>query len=390
MNVQEQFDHTFVYVRTADELSALADAWLPLVEGGDVALDIEETRETTYLPRVALLQLTVPGHDAVIDPLLLPGKPLAAFIEALSLTAGRVIVHGCNNDIAGMKRDFGVAPLRVRDTQVAARFCGLTQFGLAALLRDEFGVELDKSLRRSDWNRRPLTAALLDYARGDTRYLHGLWAVLEERCASAGWMDAVEEECDALAAIPAEKMEFDSLGWTRVKGVQDLDDVGRARASAMWSWRDRVAETLDVHPSRVLPPWGLLLLADRGSRGLEARRSNGILDAVGSEQRAELGRLLDDPPPVHAPRRERTRLPPSAFSASEFQQRLDWLMAWRNRTAEDLGLEPGFLASRGVLESIARTRLTSLEDLLAIEDVRRWRVVRWGDAWLSRLGGAAR
>ena len=48
-------------------------------------------------------------------------------------------------------RDFDVRFANVFDTMIAAQLLGREQLGLAALVREFFGVELDKSLTRHDW-----------------------------------------------------------------------------------------------------------------------------------------------------------------------------------------------------------------------------------------------
>lgn len=377
--------HSFRYVRTPLELDAFADEWLPRIDGGVIALDIEESREFTYRPRIALIQVTVDGADAVLDPVELGNASLAAMVEAICLTADLVIAHGCNNDVSGMKRDFGIAPVRLRDTQVAARFCGAQQFGLAALLESHFGVRLDKSLRRSDWSLRPLGPDLLEYARSDTRHLLGLWDALYDAVCQRGWEDATVEECDALAALPAEKPQFDELGWVRVRGATDLDPAGQDRAAALWAWRDGVGSKYDINPSRVLAPWGLVLLAERGTRGLRGARACGIPSAIYDEHFDLLNILLADPPPAARPNGKKRREFDNLRSAAEQQARVEKLVRWRDATAIDLGLEAGFLAPRGVLEAVARLPTAHPDEIAAVPEVRQWRVVRFAEQWYDTL-----
>lgn len=377
--------HSFRYVRTPQELEAFAEEWLPRIDGGVVALDIEESREFTYRPRIALIQVTVDGADAVLDPVELGNHALAATVETLCLTAGLVVAHGCNNDVAGLKRDFGVGPVRLRDTQVAARFCGAQQFGLAALLESHFGVQLNKSLRRSDWSLRPLGTDLLEYARSDTRHLLGLWQSLHDAVVERGWDDATLEECDALAALPAEKPQFDELGWVRVRGATDLDPAGQDRAAALWAWRDSVGSGIDMNPSRVLAPWGLLLLAERGGRGLRGARACGIPNAVYDEHFDRLHALLAEPPSAPRPGARKRREYDNLRSPAELQARVDRLVRWRDTTAESLGLEAGFLAPRGVLEAVARLPGATPEEIAAVPEVRQWRVVRFAEQWYDIL-----
>src|SRR4029077_7236835 len=68
------------------------------------------------------------------------------------------------------------------DTQVAAALVGFpAQVGYADLLRDALGVDLHKSQTRTDWSRRPLSPAQIEYALDDVRHLPALRTWLLER-----------------------------------------------------------------------------------------------------------------------------------------------------------------------------------------------------------------
>jgi ribonuclease D len=58
----------------------------------------------------------------------------------------------------------------------------------------------------------------------------------------------------------------------------------------------------------------------------------------------------------------------------------------RNKKAEELGLDPGFLISRALLEEIARRKPTTVEELAAVPDVRQWQIEALG---LELLAGVA-
>lgn len=384
MNVRSQLvrDHTFLYVADHASLDRFCQEWLPAIEDQVVALDIEEDREYRYHARVSLIQLTVPGHDAVLDPMLLDPALTAAVVEAVCLLPARVIVHGANNDVGGLKRDFRVGPGTLRDTQIAARFLGREQFGLAALLDQHFGIQLDKSLRRTDWSRRPLAPEHLAYARGDTTHLLALYDELVDALAPTGWLDAFEEESEALGALPADPTEQDPWGWTRTRGLQELDDAERARIHVLWAWRDNVGRQLDIHPARVIQPWALLHIARRPAelartaRGFDHRAARLDLDALYQD-------LVHAEPIGERPRS--SRRPPRAPERGDTAPRLERLLTWRNDAAHKAKLDAGFLAPRNVLEAVARSDARDLDGLLALPEVRRWRVARYGEAWLRLL-----
>jgi len=374
-------DHSFTYVQTIDELDRFADTWLPSIEGQTIAIDIEEDREMHYFPKVALIQITRDGHDAVLDPLQLPHDALTPVVEAICLTPSEIVMHGARNDVVGLKRDFGVGPGPLRDTQIAARFGGSTQFGLANQLETYFGIHLDKAVRRSDWTQRPLDDEQLAYARADTTHLVELWRRLQPMAAEAGWIDAVIEECAALADLPAETINFDPDGWRKVKGARALDADGTRRLAALWLWREQTGEQYNIHPTRVLPPWALINLAERGPRALRKRLS-GMDRRIYENHAAELTSLLEHPPIVErraAPRsREASPVPTSVAKA-----RVEALLAWRKEESDRCGLESGLLAPRNLLESIAKLTPSGPRDFACVDDVRTWRLTRYAECWME-------
>ena len=376
-------DNHFTFIETSEQLDAFATDWLPRLDGAALALDLEEDRERHYDPCVALVQLTIETHDFVLDPLSLPPRPLAAVLEMVCLTPSIVVVHGARNDVGGLKRDFGFGPLHLRDTQIAARFLARERFGLAALLVDAFGVTLDKQMRRSDWTRRPLSEEQLAYARADTSWLLDLWDVLEQEVEDSGWHDALLEECAALADAPSDQPVFDPCGWTSVKGAKSLDESGHARLAVLWRWREEVGEAFDLHPSRVIPPWAMKNLAERGVSLLRRPKVPGVHPEVLAEERDRLADLLSDPPPP--PRRPRAKRRPAArLSGASVQDRVAALLEWRSATSRATGLDAGFLAPRSLLEALARCEPDPAE-FAGVDDVRTWRLDRYADAWADAI-----
>jgi ribonuclease D len=375
---------TLLVVDDDKSLNLFCDRWLGAFDGAEMALDIEEDREYGYRATVALIQLSLDTHDFILDPVLLQPGALAPVVEALCLTTGRMIMHGCNNDVTGLKRDFGVGPASMVDTQVAARFLGSQRFGLAGLLDEYFGIRLNKDVRRSNWRLRPLQHRLLEYAREDTAHLVPLWRTLEAECEAAGWMDAVHEECQALADLRAESLDFDPEGWRRFKGLKDLDRDTLARLAALWEWRDGVGARMDRHPSRVMAPWAMIQLAERGVDALNRGIPQGLEPSIYVMEEQDLRDLLRSArtvaPLEGVPRRDKPSL-----SSAAFQLRVERLNHWREATAQASGLEPGWLAPRTVLENLARLEDVTPDAIACIDGVRKWRLDRYLDDWLRLL-----
>jgi ribonuclease D len=380
-------DRTFCFLERDEDLRDWVAEHADSLDGAVIALDIEEDRERGYAPLVALIQVTIDDHDVIFDPLRLSKPALCEAIELVCLLPDAVVIHGSHNDVTGLKRDFGVGPKRLVDTQVAARFLGERAFGLAPLLASRLNIIHDKSVRRSDWTARPLGEEQLIYARADTSNLLDLWYDLEADLEESGWLDDFDDECAALNADQPEPQRLDPWGWRNLKGLGQLDQSAAQRLAALWGWRDRVGRERNLHVTRVLPPWALILLAERGSSALTRRRSSGLDPAIFDAEHEGLALLLDNPPDLPPPTPTAPR--GAGLGRSESERRLELLLQWRNETAEATGLEPGFLASRTVLLDVARLLDPSPENIAAVADVRRWRADRYAQTWsdlMRRVG----
>src|SRR5690606_21054956 len=93
------------------------------------------------------------------------------------------VLHGSDNDILWLQRDFGLYIVNLFDTGQAARVLGMLliylnltkteypSFSLAYLLKFFCGIDADKKYQLADWRVRPLPSEMVKYARQDTHYL---------------------------------------------------------------------------------------------------------------------------------------------------------------------------------------------------------------------------
>lgn len=370
------------FVDTPKALDQFCNEWLERIDNEVVALDIEEERGEHYHPRVALIQLSVGDDDAILDPIALDPDILEPAIEQILLTAKRIILHGGRNDVAGLRRDFGLAPLEIGDTQIAARFLGEKQFGLSSLLDARFGIKLSKEQRRSNWGQRPLTPQQLRYAQRDTTFLKPLWDELKEQAYQEGWKDAVIEECEALRHTEADHHEFDPLGWTRIKGLNKRDENIRQRAAQLWWWRDQLGQQSNTHPSNVLPKWAFEQAVLRGVQWLnEHRKIRKNLEKIDPQAIDTIQDTLEQAPELPLEREFTPCDYQFHVSPDTLRKRYDALHDWRTATADATGLDPGWLAPRSVLEHVARSRVDEIPTLAEHSDVRQWRIDRYADDW---------
>jgi ribonuclease D len=374
-------EHEPLYLDTRPE----ADRFLTSIERvKTIALDTEGASFHRFVDRIYLLQISTRDRSAVLDPLPI-GKPekLGALLESKQV---EVVFHDADYDLRLLHQDYGWHATNIFDTRVAAQILGLRAFGLAALLERFFGVKLDKKHQRADWSMRPLTADMLRYAAQDTMYLLDLRDRLEELLDAAGRWEWAREEFQRLEGTRWDAAATADDAFLRVKGARDLSRRELALFRELVAWRDGVARELDRATFRVAGNETLVELARQAPRSVEQLGSvkgmpRGIIERRGREVLAAIQRGLDVPDD-QLPRFPRA---PRWDRDPDFEARVNRLRAVRDKHAERLSLDPGFLCSRERLESIARRKPQSLEELAAIEDLRRWQIAELGEDFLAAL-----
>src|SRR6267143_2623131 len=150
-----------------------------------VAIDTEADSLHCYHEKLCLLQISIPEHDVIVDPLA--DVDLAPLRDAL---AGKeIVLHGADYDLRLLRRNLNFVPQRMFDTALAVRLIGIREFSLAALVQRYFGIELAKGSQKANWAQRPLPARMAEYAVNDTRYLLPMAERLEAELNSRNRME---------------------------------------------------------------------------------------------------------------------------------------------------------------------------------------------------------
>ena len=132
-----------------------------------VALDTEFIRERTYYPELCLIQIAGPNEAVCVDPLA-PKLKLDALFDLLQNPRVVKVFHAARQDVEIFYHLTRQIPTPLFDTQTAAMVCGYGEnVGYQKLVQDLLGITLDKSMRVTDWSRRPLTEDQVQYALHD-------------------------------------------------------------------------------------------------------------------------------------------------------------------------------------------------------------------------------
>lgn len=255
---QLESSQPIVPVTDAGELERLC---AELAKAPFVAVDTEFMRESTYWPRLCLVQVASPELSAVIDPLA-PGIDLAPFFRLMADERVLKVFHAARQDIEIVWYLAGLIPHPVFDTQVAGMVCGFgDSISYDQLVQRLTGARIDKSSRFTDWSRRPLSQKQLHYALSDVVHLAEVYPKLAGELERRGRTEWVQEEMDILTSPETYRMEPEHA-WRRLKMR-----VRRPRELAVLmtvaQWREREAQVRDVPRSRVLKDDALFELAQQ-------------------------------------------------------------------------------------------------------------------------------
>jgi ribonuclease D len=316
-----------------------------------VAVDTEFMRETTYWPKLCLIQAAAPNAHAVIDPLA-DGMDLEPFLAVLRDEKILKVFHAARQDVE-IFNNLQAMPRPLFDTQVAGMAAGFgEQIAYDALVRQMLKIELDKSSRFTDWARRPLSDNQLTYALADVTHLAELYPILRERLEREGRLAWVTDEMANLTDAANYDVEPENA-WKRLKPRRHTAKY-LAVYKAVAAWRERTAQTRDQPRGRILKDEAIDEIATQAptdSDALDRLRSvpKGFSGSrFGPDLLAAVREALQDPE-GYAPVIERNRTPPSPAAGAV----VELLKVLLKARAEEAGVASKLIATVADLEQIA-------------------------------------
>ena len=309
-----------------------------------VGLDTEFVRERTYWPQLALVQIALDDAILLVDPLV-PGmcEVLATLLDDAAVLK---IMHSASEDLVAFRHACGTVPKPLFDTQIAASLSGLAVgMGYQKLVQELTGSVLPKGETRSDWLRRPLSDAQLEYAADDVRHLHVLHDTLQQRLVAQQREAWVLDDAHRLAeSVRADAPEpWPHLG---LRASQFLDARTQARLLRLLRWRDGQARRSDRPRSWILDNELALQLAREAPASEAALKK--LLDRSPKAPRTLLGSLWAA---LATPLDDEAGMPLARNSEADRRQ-LRRLQHSAAALGKELGLPDGVLASRRWLEQL--------------------------------------
>lgn len=174
------FKKGFAEINNIVELSALGD----LLRNQKVfGFDVEYQH---YKKIICSIQIATFTSDFLIDTMCFNRTKIentlkAAFEDPTILK----VAHASSNDCKWLLECANIRVKNLFDTQEARRQFGKT-LGLKETVKDLCDFNLDKSLQRNDWSKRPLSTRMKDYLRLDVHFLLPCYELLNEQLSKQG------------------------------------------------------------------------------------------------------------------------------------------------------------------------------------------------------------
>ncbi len=341
-----------------------------------VGVDLEADSMYHFKEKVCLIQMAAKNINVVIDPLVI--KDLSTLKPFFKRSDICKIFHGADYDVRSLFRDFGITIHNLFDTELASRFLGFPETGLEAVLKKKFDVTLNKKFQRKDWSKRPLHPDMIAYAAADAGYLlplaKGLKAELDEKN-RLGW---VYEECEYLSKVRPISANNQPL-YLSFKGAGKLDRRSLAVLEALLGLRREVARKKDRPLFRIFGNRSLLELAGKKPLNLKQLENTAALSPrqismYGRELLAALKGAMELPANV-LPVYPRKKSPRVSLAVAG---RVKALRSWRDKQGQKLAIDPTLICTKALISTIAVQRPSTLSELAAIPEMKRWQRKEFG------------
>lgn len=344
-----------------------------------VTIDTEFLRESTYWPKLCLIQIGRRDEAVAIDPLA-DGMDLSPVWDLLIDPKVRKVFHACKQDMELFLKISGNVPTPIFDTQVAAMMLGYgEQIGYDNLIQRILNRPIDKSSQFSDWSLRPLDAQQLSYALGDVTHLYEAYEALTAELEEKGRAAWVEEELQPL--MEASTYQVDpAKAWQRLK-VKNRTKPFLAALFTLAQWRESFAQERDLPRSRILKDDTLIDLAMRRPKTPEAMvKLRGIGEGL-AKGRTGASILSALTRAEAMPEDQIPKLPPRPEPVEGAAAKAELLRTLLKICSEQARIAPRALASAADLEALSRGKGEGLRLL------EGWRKDLFGDQALALLEG---
>lgn len=182
--------------------------------GTSVAIDSETLGLNPHRDRLCVVQLSSGDGNAHLVHFDEPVYDCPNLKRLLSDNRIEKLFHYARFDVAIIKKYLDVDCTPVYCTKIASKLVRTytDKHGLKALCQELLGIDLSKQQQSSDWGKKTLSPAQVEYAAADVLYLHRLQAILDDMLVREGRKDIAQACFDFLPT----RAQLDLNGWPEV------------------------------------------------------------------------------------------------------------------------------------------------------------------------------
>ncbi len=346
-----------------------------------IAVDTESDSLYSYFEKVCLLQISTEAENFIIDPLAVN---ICALGEIFASPKIEKIFHAAEFDILSLNRDYGFKFNNLFDTMIAAKILGWEKIGLGNILEKHFSIKSNKQFQQYNWGKRPLDAQALNYAYGDTAYLHQLRTLQIKLLTRRKRLKEARAAFNRERTLKSTPKHFSPSQFWRIKNAKFLEPNAQALLQALFVFRDNYARYVDMPVFKIMSDATLVSLAENPPKTLsELKKTKGINRKLLKLHGQKLLSVLQAKHPVPQPQKRNGHNNHPMHGAD--WSRYEHLRSWRNNLAEARGVEPDVILPNGTLKAIARANPRNIEHLKQKKLLGAWQFETYAHTIIQEL-----
>ncbi|MCG8564232.1 MAG: HRDC domain-containing protein, partial [Desulfobacterales bacterium] len=328
----------------------LAQVCAKLAQEPIIGVDLEADSMHCFQEKICLIQIATETEAFLVDPFIISNfTPFSAILENPDIIK---IFHGSDFDVRSIDRELHVRIHNLFDSEIACRFLNVRERGLAALLKENFDVYVDKKFQKVDWSKRPLKEDMIAYSVEDVAHLVKLHRILVERLEKINRYHWAKEEFQAQSRVKYESNHTLPL-FKKFKGAGRMDNRSLAVLESLLQVRLKMAEKKDLPLFKIMSNQSIMTMATQRPKnpgemvGIKAlsKRQAGMYGGLCVEAIRTALALPHGELPSY-PRTRRPRKTPKVM------ERIKRLKQMRERCSQSIGMEPGFVINNSMISTL--------------------------------------
>ncbi len=285
-----------------------------------LALDTEFVHTRSFFAHLGLIQLNDTRGCYLIDPLSI--SDFSPFTALMRSPKPIKIIHGCRQDMSVFYNHLRVLPEEIFDTQLAAAFLSHDKpAGYEKLTERLCGELLEKTpeITVSDWRRRPLSDAQMEYAARDVVWLPALFEELQAALVKKGRDRWFMEESRMRRERFFQETQAGGYARQQLSQLLSLPPAVHAVLEGLYEWRERQAWRKNLPRQWILGDKELLIIARNMPRDPQRLRELPLKNKMKKHMEEELLYLVN------------------TILAREQTEESQWVRPTRRQSAEGIG-----------------------------------------------------